>query len=191
VKTFYDCLQDPEEQPFVAALLNDSTNPTLRDRYAELLERRGDPRAPALRAANMFLAGVADSAERARLTAEVDAARQEVDEFLSAVLFSPMPIKNCGQRLGDEPRLRFSFRCPQTWGDLRPTDEDKVRFCEVCSTPVQRCSTLAEAERHALLGGCISVDGAVMREADARYTRAVTGRPDIVAMWADRLFAPK
>jgi hypothetical protein len=189
VGSFYDHLDDPDEKSFLVKLLNESADLKARESYAEWLERRSDPRAEPLRIANRLLQGVADSAERKRLWSRLSLLGAEADNWFARLAATPLTIHNCGEKLHADPRIRFSFECPESWTAMEPTDDEKVRFCERCQTTVVRCDSLADAERHALLGACISVDARLTAQAFDRYCSNVTGRPDLSWLWAHKLFS--
>jgi hypothetical protein len=191
VRTLFECLGDPEEQPYIVALMNHSADSAARDAYAAWLEKRQDPRAPLMRTANLLLAGVSEADQRRRLASHLEEQRRGHDEMWARLVLQPIQVRNCGEPVPSAPRVRFAFECPQSWGAMRPTEDEKVRFCEACSCAVVRCDTLAEAERQALLGACIAVDSRLVGEATDRYCAKMTGRPDVFAMWADRLFSSR
>jgi uncharacterized protein (TIGR02996 family) len=187
MRSLYDHLNDPEEQPFLVKLLADSADLAARNAYAGWLQERNDPRAEPLRIANRLLAGVADSVERKQLASRLNDLRD--DDWFWRLAATPIAVRNCGEKISDEPRVRFAFECPETWASMQPTSDEKVRFCERCRASVVRCDSLAEAERHALLGACISVDARLTAQAHDRYCQMVTGRPDVNEYWARRLFS--
>jgi hypothetical protein len=189
VGSFHDHLYDREERPFLVKLLDDGANLPARSDYAEWLERRNDPRAEPLRIANRLLAGVDDAAERERLWSRLSLLGAQADNWFARLAATPLTVRNCGEKLGFDPLVRFSFQCPESWTAMQPTGDEKVRFCERCQTSVVRCDSLAEAERHALLGACISVDGRLTAQAFDRYCSNVTGRPDLNQLWAHKLFS--
>jgi uncharacterized protein (TIGR02996 family) len=188
VRTLFECLGDSEEQPYIVALMNHSADLAARQAYAAWLEKREDPRAQLMRIANQLLAGIESSDERRLLASQLAEEMRREDEMWARLVLQPIRVVNCGEAVPEGPRIRFQFECPQSWGAMRPTDDEKVRFCESCSCAVMRCDTLAEAERQALLGGCIAVDGRLVGEATDRYASKMTGRPDLFALWADHLF---
>ncbi len=52
--------------------------------------------------------------------------------------------------------LRWTFRCPRTFGELTETGSSSTRFCEACHSPVVRADTEAEAGALAARGVCVS-----------------------------------
>lgn len=58
-----------------------------------------------------------------------------------------LSIKNCGKL--------FKFLCPQTWDELKVTEDWDVRFCSVCQKNVHYCYSLEDIQRHK--GDCIVV----------------------------------
>jgi hypothetical protein len=56
---------------------------------------------------------------------------------------------------------KFRFQCPERWVNFATTNDDRVRFCSVCSRQVYLCSDDAEVVRHAKLGHCIARDDGI------------------------------
>lgn len=52
--------------------------------------------------------------------------------------------------------VKFRFRCPRLWEQLRPTDDEGIRFCEVCAKSVHRAADANEADRLARQGKCVA-----------------------------------
>jgi hypothetical protein len=50
----------------------------------------------------------------------------------------------------------MEFKCPMVFEDFTPTDDEKVRFCNVCSKNVYRCDDMVELKKHWERGNCVS-----------------------------------
>ncbi len=66
----------------------------------------------------------------------------------------------------------FAFRCQRQWSGLRPTGDDKVRFCEGCARDVHWCASDEELEAHAERGDCVAIDPV--------YARAAADEPPVL-----------
>lgn len=94
-----------------------------------------------------------------------------------AVVSDPQ-IEGCGKSNGSGLSLRFDFICDQTWTDMEPTDDDKVRHCETCNKNVYFCDNLADAREHSQGGHCIAGDlGIIRRDGDLTPRSFFAGRP--------------
>lgn len=58
-------------------------------------------------------------------------------------------IKNC--------EWKIASQCPQLWFNLRPTDSEDTRYCDVCSKEVHYCHTNDSVLQHAILGHCVAI----------------------------------
>jgi hypothetical protein len=61
-----------------------------------------------------------------------------------------MEILDCG--------WEFRFQCPLKWDRLQKSNDDKIRFCEVCQQSVHLCHSFEEVSRHYQLGHCVAID---------------------------------
>ncbi len=52
---------------------------------------------------------------------------------------------------------QFSFKCPQVWQLLTPTEQDGVRYCGECQREVFLCSSEEELQTHAKQNHCVAV----------------------------------
>ena len=59
------------------------------------------------------------------------------------------PIARCG---GAE----LKFRCPAYWINLQPTDDVRVRHCDICNRRVTYCTTLGEYQKLASEHECVA-----------------------------------
>jgi len=91
-----------------------------------------------------------------------------------AVVSDPQ-IEGCGKSTSRGWSFRFDFVCNQSWADLKPTDDDKVRHCETCNESVHFCDNLAEARGHSQEGHCIAVHLGIIRRDDDLVPRDVVG----------------
>jgi uncharacterized protein (TIGR02996 family) len=183
------------EDGFLQAILANPKKDALLLIYSDWLVERGDPVS-------------ATKAEFLRVTVQVSNAtgrkgwkktRQKRLQELAASLdadwlavVSRLPIENCLQKRteGETPAvqpLRFEFLCDQRWEDLRPTEEQGVRFCEACRLSVYYCDTIGAARRHAWQGHCIAVDlGVMRRDQDLEPERMWLGRPSAETLRRER-----
>jgi uncharacterized protein (TIGR02996 family) len=184
---------------FLANLSANPADDTTRLVYADWLEEQGDPLSAA-------------KGEFLRLTVELATpppagkndwhkARQQRLQQLAAGLdtewlavVSRLAIENCyGKRAESRPVRRrrfrprsmmgFNFLCDRRWEDLRPTEDQAVRFCDACRQGVHYCATITEARQHAWEGHCIALDlGVIRRDRDLEPEMMMLGRPSPEAM---------
>lgn len=154
-----------------------------RGDYIAWLEARGDVRAEALGLEPRLREHELDAAVHARLRALLET----IDPDWWWVM-SPTRIHNCGASRDQAPRVRFRLVCTREWAALEPTGEPNARRCDGCRETVYRCATGAEANERAVRGQCIAVDGALACDQATDRPGLFVGRPDFVAMWAERLF---
>lgn len=77
------------------------------------------------------------------------AQREVIQEAITQHLGElPAAIVNCD--------VKFRFRCPLIWEQLRPTDDAQVRYCEVCSKSVYRATDSIQADCLARQGKCVA-----------------------------------
>ena len=55
-------------------------------------------------------------------------------------------IRNC----------RFAFKCDRKWDDLTETEEDEIRFCNVCEKEVHFCEDDDQLARSVKLNRCVA-----------------------------------
>ena len=60
----------------------------------------------------------------------------------------PIMVHNCD--------VKFRFCCPQLWDQLRPTDDERIRHCDVCAKSVHRAADANEADLLARRGKCVA-----------------------------------
>ena len=185
-----DLFSAPDEGPLFKKLLDRPNDLAHRRDYERFLRERNDPRAELMALTNRMLEGILDAEERRAITARVaELAGPPGVDLWGDLVVRTVRLYNCGQATNQAPRVRFTFECPQSWGSLRPTEDEKVRFCEACETAVVRCSSIDEAEKQARLGACIAVPASLAQSAVERQgPLMVTGRPDFPSRWADQLF---
>ena len=58
-------------------------------------------------------------------------------------------IENC--------EYSVEYECPLDWGNLKKTDDLKIRFCNECNQNVYQCKTGKEMREHIKLNHCIAV----------------------------------
>lgn len=170
-----------EEKPLMLHALGSAD---ARRDYIAWLDARGDPRGEALRLELSLRDRDPERDLHARLRALLD---ERIDPEWWWVM-SPTRVHNCGTGRNDAPRVRFRLLCTREWAALEPTDEPNARTCHVCHETVYRCTTGAEANARAMRGECIAVDGKLAQQQATSHPESFLGRPDFVAMWAERLF---
>lgn len=181
-------LEGPE-QPLMLRAMGARPGDPVREAYRAWLAERGDERAELL-AMEQALLGDA-TPQRAALAARADAilARDEsVRDWWSLVAVTA-PIRSCGEAIAEVSRVRFAYRCPRTWEGLEPTGEAGARHCSTCLQLVHLCTSREDAELRARRGECIAVPAALAGEIARDVTSMITGRPDPIAKWAERVFS--
>lgn len=177
-------LRADDERPFLDRAFGDALHDADRLRYADLLEARDPGRAEWLRLeVALHARATGDPAVLARF---IELASAIGLDFANLLLRDK--IMNCGAQAAtaQPPRARFAVTCSKRWQTLAPTESDGVRMCQQCAQPVYRCDTVAEAETRAFAGQCIAIPKPLT---DGGIESMVLGRPDPVAIWADRLFS--
>jgi hypothetical protein len=74
-------------------------------------------------------------------------------------------VRNC--------KVRMKVVCPQTWDELAPMGQERVRHCFECGEDVHFCATDAETLAHARKGLCIARE----EPHPGALPRIVVGRP--------------
>jgi uncharacterized protein (TIGR02996 family) len=199
--------RDPLEGAFLRAIADDPDDDATRAAYADWLEESGRTLEAEYLRLDVERGRTHRKAERFRglLVSMAELERGLSEPWISA-LKRPARVLNCGGAGAADPRLRFTFLCPNRWGDLTGPPGASVRFCGDCRRNVFMCSSVEEAEDHARKGDCIAIS--------SRTALDVIGDPrnapfhDVVAMgeiyieevapehseegvWAERLFQPK
>jgi len=169
---------EPERPHLLRALGSDAG----RQAYADWLDRHDPPRGEALRL-EPRLRQSDDPAAAARLRELLVA----IDPAWCFILRASA-IHNCGAGHGAPPRVRFRLVCAREWATLAPTGEPGTRLCDGCGERVHRCTTGAEANARALRGECIAVDPGMAHDQVTGGRALMVGRPDYLAMWAERLW---
>jgi uncharacterized protein (TIGR02996 family) len=160
--------------------------PPLRDAAdARVLEAiaRGDESARLVYADLLEERGLVDHAQWLRLEAEAQGAPEQQRPALIAALtvlrprVGPAFIASVGRAPLEGCPIVFGFRCPMKWEQLRPTQDDRVRFCEGCASTVTYFDELDEARRASWSGACVAVDLTVERsEGDLSPSEFTMGR---------------
>jgi hypothetical protein len=75
--------------------------------------------------------------------------RSEISDAIQRHYVEDGAINDCGWTL--------RFQCPQRWRDLVPTDDNGVRYCNVCDQNVHACYTDAAVAAHANKGHCVAI----------------------------------
>ena len=97
-------------------------------------------------------------------------------------------IFNCGQAKQKEELVRFKYQCPKQWQELQETQNESVRFCDLCQENVFYCTDKKEADIHARQGHCIAIDRQLSSDVYNQYTPLTLGRPDTHGYWANDIF---
>ena len=146
-----------DEDAFLRAILSNPKDDAPRLVYADWLDERGDEhssrKAHFLRLTARHLTARSRIERRHWDTKLRFAARNLDPDWLTVV--SKLPIEKCA--------VRFEFRCPKRWENLRATDDPNVRDCVACGKPVYHSNTIAEAKEHARRGDCVALSLLVKR----------------------------
>jgi uncharacterized protein (TIGR02996 family) len=147
-----------DEDAFLAAIRANPADDLTRLVYADWLDERADPDAPAraafLRAECEVRRLPDDDPDRDRLVGRLRELAQRLAGSWKAAV-ARMPLENCG--------LRWGFECPKSWEQLRETDDHWVRFCPACRREVYYCTSVSEAKWRVNAGNCVAVDLRVLR----------------------------
>jgi uncharacterized protein (TIGR02996 family) len=140
------------EQSFLNAIRENPSDEHLRLVYADWLEEQGDERAEFLR----IEAEIWRLSRRSKRYGELKMRRTALWKRLVKehaawlAMLDHASIDFCA--------LRFAYECPKQWQNLQRTENDAVRFCEVCQKQVYYCTTLGEARQRAGCGECVAID---------------------------------
>jgi hypothetical protein len=75
--------------------------------------------------------------------------RSEISDAIQRHYVVDGAIDDCGWRM--------RFQCPQRWRDLIPTDDDAIRYCNVCDRSVHACYTDESVAEHAAQSHCVAI----------------------------------
>lgn len=126
----------------------------VRAAYADRLAARDPERAEYLRLTARLAHETLRTSERRAVRERVRALRRTLDPAWVARV-DLAPVEQC--------EYRMSFRCPQRWDRLTRTEDESVRFCDVCERPVFYARTLCDARDHADQGRCVALDPQIPR----------------------------
>src|SRR5438552_2196635 len=73
----------------------------------------------------------------------------------------------------------FDVKCPTEWEKLKATNDDSVRFCNVCQQKVHLCKTPDEFVAHGNQGHCVATP---KRTFPAIMSTMMMGRPSLEAV---------
>lgn len=183
-RSLFDHLNDAAERPFLVEAFSGQLDDAKRLAYAQVLDTRDPIRAEWLRLEVQLQATATHDVGTHRRFRELS--RQIGHEF--AHMFRRNDILNCGGAAKEPRKVRFSFICEKRWETLLPTESSAERHCSACDSRVYRCSTVREAENHALAGHCIAVSYDLVDKAAGGGYRNAVGRPDPVGDWKEKLF---
>jgi len=161
---------------------------SVREEYRVWLEARGDERAELFIIEEKLFDD--DVLDRARLIARAQEilTKSEKTRRWWKLVAQTASIRNCGAAPEERGPVRFAYECPRTWEELTPTANASARHCGTCERLVHLCTSREDAEERARRGECITVPSALASAVARDLTSAVTGRPDAIAMWAERVF---
>lgn len=183
-RSLFDYLKEDAERPYLLAAFDGKLDESRRAEYARLLEERDPIRAEWLRLEmKLHSEATSDVAVHRRFR---ELSREIGPDFLRIVRRND--ILNCGNGAQEKRRVRFSFICDRRWETLLPTENPSARHCDACNSRVYHCSTVNEAEKHALAGHCIAVSYNLVDKAAGGGYRNAVGRPDPVGNWGENLF---
>jgi uncharacterized protein (TIGR02996 family) len=160
-----------EEDAFLDAIRSKPDDDVTRLVYADWLDEQGGSRNLAKSAflrLECEFGKLSDDAENHQETEKQlhEMAKTLAAEWLGVV--SKMVIEKC--------ELKFAFECPKQWDQLKPTDKDGVRYCEMCQKNVYFCKTVRDARNHAWEGHCVAVQlGLPRSEGDLEMRGVVVG----------------
>jgi hypothetical protein len=187
VRSLHELFTSPEARYF-GTVAGGCGDEDARERYRTWLAEQGDERAELFTIEAALLRD--DFTERAPAIARAK-------EILSKSAFvrdwwrlvtRTSPIRNCGNGPAEPRPVRFAYECPRTWDSLTPTGDERARQCSTCERIVYLCRSRDEAEERAHRGECITVSGSTWSIVAGKLTSGYTGRPDPIAIWADRVF---
>lgn len=183
-RSMFEYLNDETERPFLIRVFNGKFDDVGREEYAKVLEARDPERAEWLRLEmELYARATTDAAIHQRFR---ELSRAVGYDFLR--LMRRSDVLNCGKAVKEPRRIRFSFICDKRWETLLPTEKAHERHCNACNMRVYHCSTVNEAQTHAMAGHCISVSFELAEKGAGGGYRNAVGRPDPIRDWAEALF---
>jgi uncharacterized protein (TIGR02996 family) len=142
--------RDATEAQLFAEL--DAHEPSIREVYADWLDDRGLADEAAFVRAQDQLAAVRRKGDRVALRVLGDLARAPASSLDYAWR------RRVGRPTIERCAPEFEFQCPKDWGDLAPTGEPNVRYCDACAKPVYYAASIAEARDRAANRECVAID---------------------------------
>lgn len=143
-----------DEARLLARMDEEPGDEAVRTVHADWLDARDPLRAEYLLLTARLANETLRSSERRAVRERVRVLRRSLDPAWIARV-DLAPIEQCAYRM--------SFRCPQRWDRLTRTEDETVRFCDVCEQPVFYARTLDEACEHAEQGRCVALDPQIPR----------------------------
>jgi uncharacterized protein (TIGR02996 family) len=199
-----DTVVDPVERSFLEDIMDALDPDPVWLIYADWLTDRGDPRGEYLRLRVRLK--TLSGAERVAAQERLDQLRREINPIWAQIYGQIYPthrVLNCGKEVEALPVVRFTFRCPQKWLSLQPTDDASVRFCQTCQKDVHFCDTAEAVERHAVRGDCVAIPPRLAGQIDKEKGgpteedyENIMGRPsspsvEALQNWGQEIFGPK
>jgi uncharacterized protein (TIGR02996 family) len=161
-----------EEDAFLQALQERPDDDTTRLIFADWLEEQGDEISLAKAAYIRFDCELARKTPEEPALRRLQARRRELAERVAAdwlAVVTKAVIEKC----------TFRYECPLKWENLEPVDGSTTeRYCHQCETRVVFFGNIVEARNHALRGGCVALDPALVRskdDLDTKLEEVVTG----------------
>jgi hypothetical protein len=185
-RSLHDVITGPEAAYFGPAA--DTLDHEARERYRVWLAERGDDRAELLAIENALLRDDFPERELAIARAQAILTKSRFVRDWWRIVTRTAPIRNCGSGAEERSLVRFAYDCPRTWESLAPTNDAAARHCTTCERLVHLCGSKDEAEERARRGDCITLPAAEWTRISQELTQSCTGRPDPIAMWAERVF---
>jgi hypothetical protein len=184
--SLYELMTGPEGKYLMPAL--GGRDPEARERYRAWLVERGDDRAELFAIEDALLRDEFSERPEAIARAQAILSRHRSIREWWGMLTRSTPIRNCGSAPVAGRPIRFAYECLRTWDTLEPTNEAAARHCATCAKLVHLCRSRDEAEERARRGECITLVSEEWSGLSREMTSGWTGRPDPVAIWADRVF---
>ncbi|HEU0033821.1 MAG TPA: TIGR02996 domain-containing protein [Kofleriaceae bacterium] len=158
---------DAAEQRLLVAIANGDDNARLV--YADWCEQQGDPpRAEFLRVQHTVMRATDLSPDIQQRMARLRELAPHVDVAWRREVARQF-VEGCAA---------LEAPCPADWTKMQPTERSDVRMCGGCHKQVFYCTSIAQAQYHAIRGNCVAVDAALVRTPnDLRPLPVLPGAP--------------
>ena len=162
-----------DEEAFLRKLLENPADDVVRLVYADWLEERDTDEARRKAEFLRIQSALGNKTGARRKVRQLWDKRAELAAELPAgwlAVVSRLAIENCqaaGNRISRlRLPVRFEYKCPKQWADLKPLEDQSTRFCQACEQTVYYCDSIRLARQHAAEGHCVAVDSAIPRRPD-------------------------